>query len=94
MPLTVRIVYTAISVIALMADYILYSRVLLPLNQLVQNKYSGPFSSVTESLVGFVPLVIGVMLLGVILFQIWGTVKEEKARNVRRLDRPPRGPPK
>lgn len=93
MPLTTRIVFTAISVIALMADYILYSRVFLPLNQLVQTQYSGPFSPVVESLVGFFPLILGVLLLGVIVFQIYGAVKDEKARTSRRLDRPPRRPP-
>jgi len=96
MSLTRRIVFTALSTISLAGLMILYSRVLLPLNTRIHERHDGPYTYVVERMVTILPPIVGLMLLGVIIFQIYGAIKKEKARNTRTLRggrRPPRRPP-
>ena len=80
MALMTRIVYSAVSYIALMALAVVYVRAARPLLQrlVAQN---GPYSSTGETLQILLPVLIAALALGVTIFLIFGSVKEEKARN-------------
>jgi hypothetical protein len=86
-----RIVYSVVSYIALMALAVVWVRAGIPLTDRLINQ-NGPYSSVGETLQILIPLLIGALVLGVTVFLIYGSVKQEKARNTAagQRRRPPR----
>lgn len=79
-----RIVYSIISILTLAAVALIYARPFLSMNQKLQNQYSGPYSVIGSHLKTLVPLLIGLLLLGTIVYMIVGPIQQERSAQRRK----------
>jgi mannose/fructose/N-acetylgalactosamine-specific phosphotransferase system component IID len=78
-----RIVVAAFGIMGCAIVGVLYAQAGQPLITMLQNDYSGPFSSLAGQLNTVVPLLLGAIILGLVAWVIVGPVQEERARRRR-----------
>lgn len=79
-----RVSVAVIATIGVAATGIVYYRAGLPIIDMAQNEFSGPYTSVATSLTNVVPVILAIILLAVWLWVLYGAVQREKKRVIGR----------
>lgn len=87
MPQALRVAFVLGSIIAIAVVAVIYVEAAMPLINLGTGSMSGPFSDQIRMVENVVPPVLGMLLLGAVVYQIVGAAQDERAVNRRR---PPR----
>jgi hypothetical protein len=77
-----RVSVAVIATLGVAGAGIVYYRAGLPIIDMAQNQFSGPYTPVATALTNVVPVVLTVILLAVWTWVLYGAVQKERRRRV------------